>query len=158
VRFEKSSKNCYIVHGLLLANVHVTLILIYRNIYYCAEMWAASLFVSWNVPNSPTSWNNNVHFPDNKSAVLGPYSHLSHENSFIITKTTNKVQLCRLIYYSLSSLHVSGDVSAQHQEHLTVFTASGNIHQCRWMSWKGVPTHPWHQPAMTLVNITRCCK
>jgi hypothetical protein len=26
--------------------------------------------------------------------------------------------------------------------------------------WVGtrVPTHPWHQPAATLVNITRCCK
>jgi len=23
---------------------------------------------------------------------------------------------------------------------------------------KLVPTHPWHQPAATLVNITRCCK
>jgi hypothetical protein len=49
----------------------------------------------------------------------------------IITKTTNKMQLCRLICYSLSALHVSGDVFAHHQEHLTVFTASGNIHQCR---------------------------
>jgi len=33
-----------------------------------------------------------------------------------------------------------GDVFAHHQEHLTVFTASGNIHQCCcrlvwWMSW-----------------------
>jgi hypothetical protein len=33
-----------------------------------------------------------------------------------------------------------GDVFAHHQEHLTVFTVSGNIHQCRcplvsWMSW-----------------------
>jgi hypothetical protein len=27
-------------------------------------------------------------------------------------KTTNKMQLCRLIYYSLSALHVSGDVFA----------------------------------------------
>jgi hypothetical protein len=57
-------------------------------------------------------------------------------------KTTNKMQLYKLIYYSQSALHVSGDVSAHHQKHLTVFTASGNI----------------HQPAATLVNITRCCK
>jgi len=79
----------------------------------------------------------------------------------IIMKITNKMQLCRLtlilltwrkwwapnnaskwqmgfnsafkelIYYSLSAVHVSGDVFAHHQEHLTVFTASGNIHQCR---------------------------
>jgi hypothetical protein len=42
------------------------------------------------------------------------------------------MQLCRLIYYSLSSVHVLGDVFAHHQEHLTVFTASGNIHQFRY--------------------------
>ena len=58
----------------------------------------------------------------------------------------------RLIYYSLSALHVSADVFSHHQEHLTVFTASGNIHH----GW--VPAHPWHQPAATCVNITRCCK
>jgi hypothetical protein len=26
-----------------------------------------------------------------------------------------------------------------------------------WMSCNCVPTHPWHQPAATLVNVTRCC-
>ena len=41
------------------------------------------------------------------------------------------MQLFRLIYYSLSALHVSGDVFAHHQEYLTVFTAFGSIHQCR---------------------------
>jgi len=46
----------------------------------------------------------------------------------IIMKITNKMQICRLIYYSLSALHVSGEVFAHHHEHLTVFTASGNIH------------------------------
>ena len=49
----------------------------------------------------------------------------------IITKATNNMQLCRLIYYSLSALHVSGDIFAHHQEHLNIFTASGSIHQCR---------------------------
>jgi hypothetical protein len=34
---------------------------------------------------------------------------------------------------------------AHHQEHLTIFTASGNI-------------PPMSLPAATLVNITRCCK
>jgi hypothetical protein len=53
-----------------------------------------------------------------------------------------------LIYHSQSALHVSGDVFAHHQEHLNVFTASGNVHQCRCL----------HQPAATLVNITRSCK
>jgi hypothetical protein len=42
--------------------------------------------------------------------------------------------LCRLwgvftlIYYSTSALHVSGNVFAHHQEHLTVFTVSGIVH------------------------------
>jgi hypothetical protein len=48
-----------------------------------------------------------------------------------ITKTTIEMQLFRLIYYSVSALHVSGDGFAHHQEHLTVFAASDNIHQCR---------------------------
>jgi len=39
-----------------------------------------------------------------------------------------------LSYYSYSALHVSGDVFAHHQEHLTVFTASGSIHSCRYSS------------------------
>jgi len=42
-------------------------------------------------------------------------------------KVTNKMQLYRLIYFSLSALHVSGDVFAHHQEHLTVFTVAGSI-------------------------------
>ena len=44
-----------------------------------------------------------------------------------IMKVTNKMQLYRLIYYSQSALHVSGDVFTHHQEHLTVFTVgNGN--------------------------------
>jgi len=43
-------------------------------------------------------------------------------------KVTNKMQLYRLIYFSLSALHVSGDIFAHYQEHLTVFTVSGSIH------------------------------
>jgi hypothetical protein len=41
----------------------------------------------------------------------------------VIMNTTNKMQLYRLIYFSLLALHVSGDVFAHHQEYLTVFTA-----------------------------------
>jgi hypothetical protein len=55
-------------------------------------------------------------------------------------KVTNKMQLYRLIYFSLSSLHVSGNVFAHHQEHLTVFT---------------VLTHSRHHQAATLVNTTK---
>jgi hypothetical protein len=42
--------------------------------------------------------------------------------------TTNEMQLYRLIYYSYSALHVSGDDFAHHQENFNVFTTSGNIH------------------------------
>jgi hypothetical protein len=34
------------------------------------------------------------------------------------TKITNKMQLCRIIYCSLTALHVSSDIFAHHQEHL----------------------------------------
>jgi hypothetical protein len=55
----------------------------------------------------------------------------------MIMKVTNKMQFYRLIYYFKSTLHVLGDVFAHHQEHLTVFTASGSIHpsRCRLVSW-----------------------
>jgi len=36
--------------------------------------------------------------------------------------------LYRLIYYSKSALHVSGDIFAHHQEHFSVFTVSGSVH------------------------------
>jgi hypothetical protein len=57
----------------------------------------------------------------------------------IIMNTTNEMQLYRFIIPSQPYMFL-GDVFAHHQEHLTVFTASGNIHQCRcrlvsWMSW-----------------------
>jgi len=56
-------------------------------------------------------------------------------------KITNKMHyIRRLIYYSKSALHVSGDVFAHHREHLTAFTVSGSVHPscCRLvsrMSW-----------------------
>jgi len=49
-------------------------------------------------------------------------------NTMHTMKITIKDALYRLIYYSKSALHVSGDVFAHHQEHLTVFTASGSVH------------------------------
>jgi len=54
--------------------------------------------------------------------------------------------LFRLIYYSWSALHVSGDVFAHHQEHLTVFTVYGNIHpnSCQLVSWM-TGNHPRNQ-------------
>jgi len=42
-------------------------------------------------------------------------------------KITNKMHY-NLIYYSRSALHVSVDIFAHHQEHLTVFTVSGSVY------------------------------
>jgi len=41
-----------------------------------------------------------------------------HRDTFM--NVTNKMQLYRLIYYSWSALHVSGNIFANHQEHLTL--------------------------------------
>ena len=41
------------------------------------------------------------------------------------TKMTKKMQLCKIIYYSLAALHVSSDIFAHRQEHLNSITASG---------------------------------
>ena len=75
-------------------------------------------------------------------------------------KVTNKMQLYRLIYFSLSALHVLGVVFAHHQEHLTVFTVSGSIHSgcCRLVSWMSCDWTVVHQPAETWVNTARYCK
>jgi hypothetical protein len=60
-----------------------------------------------------------------------------------IMKVTNKMQLYRLIYFTLSALHVSGDVFAHHQEHLTVFTVSGSVHPscCRLAAGSNLGEH-----------------
>ena len=41
-------------------------------------------------------------------------------------KNNQQDGLYRLIYYSMSALHTSGDVLAHRQEHLIVFTVSGS--------------------------------
>jgi len=46
-------------------------------------------------------------------------------------KMTNKMQLCRIVHYSLAALHVSSDIFAHHQERLNCITASVITHVCR---------------------------
>jgi hypothetical protein len=83
-----------------------------------------------------TKFNEN---PFSGSRVFPRRQEDRYDETNIIMKVTNKMQLYRLIYYSYSALHVSGDVFAHHQEHLTVFTVSGSIHpsSCRLVSWMG---------------------
>ena len=114
--------------------------------------WFDGTTVWWGIPNLELLLCS-VLQPSVTSSILSPYFFLSIQylnilrldiHEFVhrdtIMKVTNKMPLYRLIYYSKSALHVSGDVFAHHQEHLTVFTVSGSIHQscCRlvsWMSW-----------------------
>jgi len=49
------------------------------------------------------------------SHILDIHGSVHHDT---ITKLTNKMQLCRLIYCSLTALHVSRGIFAHHQEHL----------------------------------------
>jgi len=64
------------------------------------------------------------------------YIHQSVHRDMIV-KITNKMQLYKLIYYFKSALHVSGDIFAHHQKHLTFFTVSASVHPrcCRLVSW-----------------------
>jgi hypothetical protein len=64
------------------------------------------------------------------SKNAGKLAQYNYENN-------QQVALYRLIYYFKSDLHVSGNVFAHHQEHLTVFTVSGRV-------------QPGHQLAATL--------
>jgi hypothetical protein len=59
-------------------------------------------------------------------AFMNPCMWYNYENN-------QQYALYRLIYCSKSALHVSGDLFAHHQEHLTVFPVSDSLHQscCR---------------------------
>jgi hypothetical protein len=46
----------------------------------------------------------------------------------IIVKITNNMQLYKLMYYFKSPLHVSDDIFAHHQKHLTLFTVSAGVY------------------------------
>jgi len=46
-------------------------------------------------------------------------------HQYVLTKMTNKMQLCRIIYCSLTALHVLSDIFVQHQKH----------HNCIYSFW-----------------------
>ena len=56
---------------------------------------------------------------------------------FLLCENNKQDAPYRLIYYSKSALHVSGDIFAHNQEHLTVFTVSASVHPscCHLVSW-----------------------
>jgi len=57
----------------------------------------------------------------------------------IVKKMTNKMQLCRIIYCSLTALRISSDIIAHNQEHLNCNYSFWFIHvyRCRLLSWLG---------------------
>jgi hypothetical protein len=67
--------------------------------------------------------------------VLDVHVSVHHD---IIYENDQKMQLCRIIYYSLIALLVSSDIFAHHQEHLNCIIASGITHacRCRLVSWE----------------------
>ena len=58
-----------------------------------------------------------------------------------IMKITHKMQLYSLIYYSKLPLHVSGDVFAHHQEHLTVFTVTESYNSSKTPAGSNLGEH-----------------
>ena len=49
---------------------------------------------------------------------ISTFSNSGHTVVIQYPKSTNKMQLCRIIYYSLAAVCVSSDIFAHHQEHL----------------------------------------
>jgi hypothetical protein len=80
--------------------------------------------------------------------------HITHYMSVIKTynyENNKQDALYRLIYYSKSAVHVSGDVFAHHQEHLTVFTVSCSVKFLPAATWvKAYATHSTLKPVPTL--------
>jgi len=50
----------------------------------------------------------------------------------LLTKMTNTMQLCRIIYCSLRALHVSSDIFAHHQENLNCIYSFW-YYSCMWL-------------------------
>jgi hypothetical protein len=92
--------------------------------------------------NKILSWNLNPNHPVVQHVALSLYylSYVILKCSYQSTwrsriraswynyENNQQDALYRLIYYSNSILHVSGDVFAHHQEHLTVFIVFGSVH------------------------------
>jgi len=83
-------------------------------------------------------------------------SQHSHDTSRPNGQMANKMQLCKIIYYSLAALHVSNDICAHYQGHLNFITASGITHVCRcrvvsWECWQSQHSHDTSRQRHTCV-------
>jgi len=68
-----------------------------------------------------------------KSLILQPqktaFDPIPIVESYNCKRRPKRCNYIGLFIYSYTALHVSGDVFAHHQEQVTVFTASGNVHR-----------------------------
>ena len=106
--------------------------------------------------------------------LLYIHGSVHHE---VLMKMTNKVQLRKIIYCSLTALRVSSDIFAHHQEHHNciysfwyysrTWLPAGVVDEVELLQankmqpscWPATfPPHPRYLPAATYVNNIRSCK
>jgi hypothetical protein len=132
-------------YGLILYMQHVTFRLLKVNVRFSNAKTSLTLS-RIGLISRQVLYNTFYRVPKNMTEGI-MIKHPSHRPQLYFTfwflqssafvKAKNKIQICRLIYYSISALHVSVNVFAHHQAHLTLFTVSGSIHPscCRLVSW-----------------------
>jgi len=87
-------------------------------------------------------WVEKLHIIDQIFTYISDMSVFSFDTAWLQVRMKCNYEndqqdaLYKLIYYSRSVLHVSGDVFAHNQECMTVFTVSGSVHPscCRLVS------------------------
>jgi hypothetical protein len=86
---------------------------------YLTRKWSRDWEQNYVGKQTLKCWTNSLRFLNffsKADLVLDVYQSVYCD---IIIKVTNKMQIYRLIHYSKSALHVSGNVFAHHQKHLT---------------------------------------
>jgi len=115
-------------------------------------MWAIQLafllFIFVGHSSPPWLFVIPLHFLHDRSNWFYPWRSWIRASWYNYEKNQQDA-LYRLIYYSRSSLHVLGDIFVHHQEHLTVFTVSCNVHPscCQLVSRRDTS---WQQLEWTL--------
>jgi hypothetical protein len=114
---------------LLHEDTWLTLQLNWGHEYPCSSLVTSPYFLWFHLPHLWPSFNS-LSLPNHYFLSINASIAQHHYPQFPAqyTKMTKKIQLCRIIYYSLAALHVSSDIIAYHQEHLNCNTASGIAH------------------------------
>jgi len=122
----------------------------HQQLFYTAAIWKTlrqvllwCCWMIWYMVYGLEKWTN-IHFP----LKSGQWIALSRWSWWLKPYENNQQEaLRRLIYYSKSALHVSGDVFARHQEHLFVFTVSGSVHPSCCRVESGMSFNSFRTPA-----------